>query len=275
MYGLNYVKGILSDPAVTVRSFTLTASNTINICYSKDVAEIECITTAGVDRNLRNLTVGNHDNIIKYNLSKAVDVTQNTRSIVKSFKRNDIRIRRKIASKYGQRRKNRIKQLMHHVSKHVVAKAKGEKTGIVFERLTYIRRLYQRGNHQGRSYRSKLNGWPFAEIKRQIEYKARWEGVPVIQLSSGQTKGTSHLCPRCGKGLQEDRLRKRELYCPYCNRWLDRDVVAAMNIGRKGADVFQRSQGLAGEAMKGNPEMQVILRVDASRLSRIRYEPKT
>jgi transposase len=58
------------------------------------------------------------------------------------------------------------------------------------------------------------------------------------------------------------------MYCEQCSRWLDRDVVAAMNIGLKGAEVFQRSKGLAGEAMKGNPMAPVILRVDASKLSR-------
>jgi transposase len=50
---------------------------------------------------------------------------------------------------------------------------------------------------------------------------------------------------------------------------MDRDVVAAMNIGRKGAEVFQRSKGVAGEAMKGNlgPVDPIILRVDATKLT--------
>jgi hypothetical protein len=41
-----------------------------------------------------------------------------------------------------------------------------------------------------------------------------------------------------------------------------------MNIARKGAEVFQRSQGLASEAMKWNLERDpIILRVDAGKLS--------
>jgi hypothetical protein len=49
---------------------------------------------------------------------------------------------------------------------------------------------------------------------------------------------------------------------------MDRDVVAAMNVRGKGAEVFQRSKGLAGEAMKGNVEKEpLILRVDASKLT--------
>jgi putative transposase len=164
-----HTKEILSSPVVTVRSFTLTANNTVSICYSKHIVEIDCTTIAGVDRNLRNLTVGNDDKVDQYDLGKAVDIAEDTRSIVRSFKRNDVRIRRNIAAKYGKRGRNRVQQLLHHVSKQIITKAKQEKTGIAFEKLTYIRRLYQKGNHQGRDYRGKLNGWSFAEIKRQLE----------------------------------------------------------------------------------------------------------
>jgi putative transposase len=203
----------------------------------------------------------------QFDLSKTVDIVENTRSIVRSFKRNDVRIRVKLSGKYGKRRAQRVNQLMHLVSKFVVQSAKLEKSSIAFEKLTNIRRMYQGGNGQGRDYRGRLNGWSFAEIKRQIEYKAQWAGLRVIQLSASQTRGTSQFCPRCGKRLQASRLHKRKLYCQQCNRWLDRDVAAAMNIALKGAEVFQRSKGLADEAMNGNPAVPVILRVDASKLT--------
>jgi len=45
-----YIRSILSDPAVTVRSFTLATNNTVSICYCKQVSETGCIMTAGVDR---------------------------------------------------------------------------------------------------------------------------------------------------------------------------------------------------------------------------------
>jgi transposase len=35
---------------------------------------------------------------------------------------------------------------------------------------------------------------------------------------------------------------------------MDRDVVAVMNIATKGGEVFHRSKGLAGEAMKGESD---------------------
>jgi putative transposase len=262
----NYIKGSLSDPALKVRSFTLTA-DTLGICVSKEISEIKCFGNVGVDRNLENLTVGNDEQVTRYDLSKAVKVAENTRSIIRSFKRNDVRMCRKIASKYGRRRTNRIKQMMHNVSKTLVGKAVERKTAITFEDIRFIRRMYQSGNGQGRNYRSRLNGWSFAEIKRQIEYKAAWTGIPTLTLTKGETRGTSSLCPRCGERLQVGAM-KRMLYCENCRHEKDRDIVAALNIAYKGRSRFERSQGAAGEAMKGNPmTTPVLLRVDAAKLT--------
>ncbi len=270
----SYIKKILSDSSLQVRSFTLTADS-LSICISKEVAEIECTSLEGVDRNLRNVTVGSANNVVQYDLSQAVDIAENTRSIIKSFKRNDVRIRRMLYRKYGMRRKQRVGQLLHRVTKAIVQHAKQNKSSIAFEDIRHIRKLYQKGNYQSRNYRGRLNGWSFAEVRRQIGYKAQWEGVPVIQLSVGETRGTSQLCPRCGKKITQVDRKTRQLWCSGCMKWMDRDVVAAMNISIKGLARFASSQGLAGEAMKGNPTMPVILRVDASKLAFIRRDPKS
>lgn len=155
--------------------------------------------TAGIDRNLRNLTYGNYNRIIQYDLAQAVEIAETTKDIIKSFKRNDGRIRKKLTSKYGKRRKNRINQMLHRVSKDIVKHAVENKQAIVFEDIRRIRRLYQKGNGQGRQYRGMMNSWSFHEIKHQIEYKAKWKGIPVIQLSVKDTRGTSTLCPQCGE----------------------------------------------------------------------------
>ena len=134
--------------------------------------------------------------MIQYDLAKAVDIVENIRSIMKSFKRNDGRIRKKLYAKYRGRRKHRVNQLLQSVSKPVVKIAKQNKSVIAFEDIRRIRQIYQRGNGQGNKYRGMMNSWSFAEIKRQIGYKAKWEGVPVIQLTKSETKSTSQLCPQ-------------------------------------------------------------------------------
>jgi putative transposase len=270
-----YVRSVLSDTSLKIHSFTLTPDS-VSICYSKEVTEVECSGIDGVDRNLRNLTVGNRDNAIRYDLSEAVDIAENTRSIMRSVKRNDARIRRILYQKYGKRRKRRTNQLLHRLTKAIIQNANQSKAAIAFEDVRHIRKLYQKGNYQGPGYRGRMNGWSFAEVKRQIEYKGAWEGIPVIQLSVCETKGTSQLCPRCGKKITQVDRKTRQLWCAECKRWMDRDVLAAMNLSIKGLARFASSKGLAGEAMKRNPiTAPVILRVDASKLAFKRREPKS
>lgn len=267
---------VLSDPMLTVRSFILT-ERSLSLCISKEVKGMESkelTSTVGVDRNLRNVAVGNARKVAFYDISTIAQIAQNTRSIIRSFKRNDVRIRRKIASKYGLRRTSRVKQFLNRVSKDIVTNAKMDKQAIVFEDIRNIRSMYRKGNGQGQNYRSRMNSWPFQELKRQVEYKAAWEGVPVVTLTKGETRGTTMDCPRCGKRSQEpvrgDIEHGRQLWCEGCKRWQDRDVFAVMNISRRGWLRFDHSEGEAAEAVRGNAEHDgkpLILRVDASKLS--------
>jgi putative transposase len=267
----NHTREVLSDPTLRVRSFTLTEGS-LSLCISKDVEEMEGLTsTVGVDRNLENIAVGNSEHVTFYDVREVVRIGQVTREIVGSFKRNDHRIRKRIASKYGIRRRRRVVQILHRISKAIVQSAKENREAIVFEDIRHIRGLYRKGNGQGASYRGRMNSWPFAEVKRQIEYKARWEGVPVVQLSKSDTRGTSSLCPKCGERLPRTRgaTQTRQLWCQRCGEWFDRDLVAVLNISRRGWMRFVQSKGLPIEAMRQERGLvPPILRVDGSKLGR-------
>ena len=76
-----------------------------------------------------------------------------------------MRIRQEIASKY-RRRSNRTREYLSLLSKKVVSDAKAQKQVIVFEDVIGIGKLYRRGNGQTKSFRAKMNSWPFHEIKR-------------------------------------------------------------------------------------------------------------
>lgn len=197
-----------------------------------------------------------------------IGLTDNDASSMKRFSRKEI------ASKYGRRKTERVKRILHMISKDIVEKAKENKQGIVFEDIRNIRSIYHKGSWQGRHYRRQMNNnWPFQEIKRQVEYKAQWQGVPIIHLTKGETRGTSLQCVKCGERLQsalkkEDVQHERQLWCNKCERWYDRDLVAVMNISRRGWLRFGQSKGEAGEAMVQEPERTtVILKVDASKLA--------
>jgi len=267
---------VLSDSALGINSFTLT-SVSLSICVSREIeAEPkEPTSTVGIDRNLRNLAVGNEEKVTYYGMTKVVGIAENTRSIVGSFKRKDARVLRLISSKYGRRRSKRVKQIIHGVTKQIVQEAKANGQAIVFEEIRGIRSLYRKGNGQGKAFRGRMNSWPFHEVKRQVEYKGAWEGVPVITLSRSDTRGTTMDCARCGERLQSsvrgDLEHGRQLWCKKCGRWMDRDLVAVLNISHRGRVRFARSstEGEASEAVRGNAEHDgepLILRVDASKL---------
>jgi putative transposase len=274
----SHTRAFLSDPTLKIRSFTLTEES-VSICVCKDIKieDPRLKPTIGVDRNLGNLTVGNAEIVTYYDVSELTRIAEMTREVAKSFRRPDRRIRQRIAAKYGRRRGRRTAQLLNRLSREVVEDAKHRGQAIIFEEVTGIRKLYQRGNKQGKLFRFKMNSWPFAEIKKQIEYKAAWEGVPVVTLTKRETRGTTMDCPRCGERLQVpirgDSGHHRQLWCKVCEKWRDRDLVAVLNISHRGWLRFDHSQGETRETMKGNPNERqgssqepVILRVDASKL---------
>jgi len=80
-----HTSDIISQPGVTVRSFTLTRDR-LSLCIARDVAPVECASTVGVDRNLRNLTVGNDVETRHYDLSETVRIAKTTVRIIASFR---------------------------------------------------------------------------------------------------------------------------------------------------------------------------------------------
>jgi putative transposase len=270
----------LTEPKLRTCSFTLT-QHSLSLCISKDVEPIRSLTNVvGVDRNLNNLTVGNPDTVTYYDMNRATRIAKATTDIAGSFKRNDARIRTTITGKYGTRRKNRVCQLLHKVTKQIVESALKNRQGIVFEDIREIRRLYRKGNGQSRNYRARMNAWSFHEVKRQVEYKAAWAGLPVITLTRAETRGTSRICPRCGERLQSSKALPRKLWCQRCREMFDRDLVAVLNISRRGRVRFARSEGVGVEAMVQEPDAgmqlpKVILKVDPTKLTQQGHEPKS
>jgi len=232
---------MLSKPNQTIRSITLTPSM-VGITFSKETAPIEPTGLVGIDSNLDNVTlVDSKGNVERYDLEKATQVRSKYREIRSRFTRNDVRIRRRIYRKYGQKQRNKVSHIIHNISKHIVEDAKAKRFGIVMEKLTGLRRLYRKGNGQGRFYRGRLNSWGFGELQRQIEYKAHWEGVPVLYVPA---RNTSRKCSICGLSMKPEE--NRTLKCP-THGIVDRDVNAARNILTRGLRF--RPIALPNEAM--------------------------
>jgi putative transposase len=243
----DHTQKILSDNSIKVKSFTI-SNNRLSLCVQKQVEPIKPESVLGIDRNLRNVTVGNHQSVTFYKTNKLLSIKENTIHARAGFKRNDHRVKKKFWQKMNQRMQKRTKQYLNKITKQIVKNAKQSKSMIVLEDLKGIRKLYKKGNGQGNKYRRRLNGWPFYEFQRQIQYKADWEGIPVKFVDP---KRTSKLCPICGDRIQEDTQNRRKLWCSNCGKSMDRDVVASMNIAHKGWARFIHPRGDIGEAQSG------------------------
>ncbi len=243
----DHTQKILSDPALKVRSFSLTESS-VSICVSKEAEMVECTNTVGIDRNLRNVTCGNAKGVTFYKTNKLLSMGENTIHARAGFRRSDRRKKEEFWKERQRRLSNRTKQYIHKISKDIVDNAVCKKTAIIMEDLKGIRRLYKRGSGRGKKYRRRMNGWQFYELQRQIEHKAAWAGLPVAFVNP---KRTSKQCPKCGKNLQEDALHRRKMLCNNCGLFMDRDIIAAMNISRKLPPRFRGSGGDIGEAQSG------------------------
>ncbi len=281
-----------------VRSLTITPES-LSFCYSEDIEPYPVERIYGVDRNEKNITFGDREMVTQVGMAKVVKVSQMTREVVGSFRRNDMRIRRRLARKYWKRANNRADQILHAATNEIVDCAKKNNAALAMEDLTGIGKMYRRGNGQGPDYRFRLNSWPHWKAKKMLEYKAAWRGVTVIPLTKSETYRSSSTCPTCEEKLRhpakDDVEHARMLWCPKCRRWMDRDVIAALNLSTRGRSRFDRSlsrpevegsrsqqassstllteeKGLAVEAVTGNGTTTLILRVDASKLIR-RREP--
>ncbi|MGB9003705.1 MAG: transposase, partial [Nitrosotalea sp.] len=254
----------LAEEGVRTRSFTITP-NSLSISVRKEVEEIRCNNVIGIDRNLRNVTISTPSGPVMYKTGKLLSIKENSQFVRASFRRHDVRVKNKFFAPRMNRQSRRIQQYLHKISKDIVSRAKESKAIIAFEDLKGIRKLYQKGNGQGKRFRRRLNSWSFYELQRQIVYKASWEGIPVRFVDP---KRTSQLCPICGDRIQEDKFHRRKLWCSNCRKSIDRDVVAALNISYKGWSRFCHPRGLSEEVMRGNVEnfQPLILRVDGSKL---------
>ena len=251
-----YVCGKIKD--AKLGNVTIT-DNKLIISYSKYIPRQKPSNFTGIDRNLDNVTTYDiHGNGIAYDLSKTQKIIASYDIVKSRFKRNDSRIRRKIFQKYGKLQKNRVHNILHYTSKKIVS----QNSGIIMENLKGIRKLYRKGNGQGTKYRGKMNSWSFYELQRQIEYKARWLGLPVEYVKAC---GTSTKCAACGSKLVPEEHRK--MFCLICKSSVDRDINAAHNILLRGTKVVP--DGTAGEAMmtESGSKEQVICRVDAVKSS--------
>jgi len=229
LIGSAYHSALIDNPGLKRGSIVINEKS-VNIAFSKKVRIINPAGFIGVDLNERNATVTAADGWTHRfdGLGDVAEIKERYRDIRTSIQRKtrgDRRIGQEVLVKYGKRERDRTSQRIHRITKEIVDYSKEHMLGIKMEKLTGIRILYRRRKSAAKSLRTRMNTWVFSETQRQIDYKARWEGVPTYFVNP---RGTSAYCPDCGSRVAP--LADRKLYCPTCDKTWDRDVLASKNI---------------------------------------------
>ena len=137
--------------------------------------------------------------------------------------------------RWTRRKERRLRQqIQHDVANELVWLAvESDCEAIVFESLGQMESPDTSG-----SVAWSLSSWACGELLDLIEYKTELLGVNVERVNPW---GTSRYCPRCAERGEtvkapDDHTACRHgghFHCPECGYECDRDVVGAINVGRK------------------------------------------
>ncbi|MDV3278226.1 MAG: RNA-guided endonuclease TnpB family protein [Nitrososphaerales archaeon] len=228
LVGGDYQNSFLRSDNLRRGSVTITP-NTVAISYSRCVEISQPRMATAYDTNVKSLVgFASDGRVERHDLSVIARIRTEgaeRRARFNATHSNDRRVVGRVCRRIGKRERERVKRMLHEVSKAVVQSAKKEGGAIILERLTHI--LSPRnGRERGRTTRVMLHRWSFGELHRQIKYKAAWDGVPVECVNPCNTSKKCSQCGRLNRALRNERTWR----CPSCGATHDRDVNAAKNV---------------------------------------------
>jgi len=207
----------------------------------------ERTNTIGVDLN----TTGHAAVIANPQTGKVIKLGKKANHIHTKYKNIRKDLQKKAKYKKVKAIKNResriVKDLNHKMSKKIVQTAIESNSNINLEDLTGIKTAKSK-----KSFKYALNSWSFYQLRQMIEYKAKLQGIKVVNIDP---RYTSKSCSRCG--LLGNRNGKT-FKCPHCGHVDHADGNAGFNIASRSScidlsiadrDVIERSTDARQKAM--------------------------
>ncbi len=192
----------------------------------------------GIDLGIKDLAICSDENIYK-NINK----TQK----IKQLEKRKCRLQRSISRKYEKNKKGesyyktsniikREKELLksNHRLTNIRQNYLHQTTSEIIKRepsFICIEDLNVKGMMRNRHLSKAVQQQCFYEFRRQIEYKAMWNNIPVI--IADRFFPSSKLCSCCGNIKKDLKLSDRIYKCE-CGNTIDRDYQAALNLKRYG-----------------------------------------
>jgi len=179
-------------------------------------------TAIGVDLGIKTLatlsdgTVFENPRALKHALQKLKRLERTKSRRVKGSK-NRAKARKAIAKTHAHIAHIR-KDAAHKLSSYLVKN----------HSLIAIEDLHVAGMLKNHCLAQAVSDSNFGEIRRQLEYKAKWHGTHLVTID--RFYPSSKTCSACGSVKPQLSLSERTFICEDCGTVLDRDVNAAINI---------------------------------------------
>lgn len=215
---------------------------TISIDCSENIT-ISKNEGVGIDLGIKDLAIcsdGNkYKNINKNNEVKKLKKKKRRlqRSISRSYeknkkgkeycKTNNVIKKEKLLLKIIHRLTNIRQNYLHQTTSEII---KREPSFICIEDLNV------KGMMKNKHLSKAVQEQKFHEFRRQIEYKATWNNIPVV--IADRFFPSSKLCSCCGTIKKDLKLSDRIYKCE-CGNIIDRDYQAALNLKRYGENVLK------------------------------------
>lgn len=183
-------------------------------------------------------------------------VFENPKALAKSSKRlNKLyrqASRQQKGSKNQEKTYDQIAKLQHKVAgirRNALHQVSAHVTHQEQPRSVVIEDLNVAGMLQNSKLARAISDVSFSEMRRQIEYKAKWDGIEVILAD--RWLASSKTCSGCGHVKTELSLSERTYRCEQCGMVLDRDLNAAVNLSRLSNELVEH-EGLPVELSARN-----------------------
>lgn len=162
--------------------------------------------------------------------------------------KNRNKAKKRLAKKH-QQIKNQKQDHMHKLTTRII----DENQVVVLEDLNVA------GMTKNHKLAKAIQEVSFGEIRRQIEYKAKWHDRTVVLVD--RWFPSSKLCSECRWKHPNLTLKDREFQCQDCGCCIDRDLNAAINIEVEGMRILEAyANGDSGYVKEGSVIMKARLK---------------
>ena len=204
----------------------------------------------GIDLGVKELAVVSNQDASRIKFYKNINKSAKVRRLEKTLKRAQRKASRKLEANTKSRDKNRSPIWKRPLRECRNIQRQNKSIQLLHKKLTDIRTNYLhqttaeivkakpsqivmedlnvKGMMKNKHLSKSVAKQKFYEFKRQIQYKAEWYGIKVVE--AGRFYASSKTCSHCGHIKKDLKLSDRTYTCPVCGTKLDRDLNAAINL---------------------------------------------